>query len=134
MYLSPPAPIQPFDTGQVNAGGLIAIQQAPPTNFAGHFRLAVFPAGLPVGVRFALIDAVDGAVRFPPIDAMLGVSNRVESELLVVDGPEWYRSFCHTKPDASALCSVGETVYYRWTGAQLVALDSVPWQADSGQR
>jgi hypothetical protein len=92
-------------------------------SFAGRYTVVEWGCGSPCQ-SFAIVDARTGRVTFGPASLTVGASYRLDSELLIADPPERWLESC----GADATDAVGgnaSSIYYRWDGRRLVALDSL---------
>ena len=100
-------------------------------NFAGHYVVHTWQAGLPLGYLCAIVDARSGEARITTLDSMVGVSTRVDSELIVVDPPEKVRALLDNAM-LTQLRGAAWTKYYRWNGVDFIALDSIKVYPNAG--
>ena len=91
-------------------------------NFAGQFTVVTWGCGTACTQR-SVVDVRSGAVYFAPF-ALVAVSYRLDSRLLIVDPPEEIRAFHggECPPDAW----LKESHYYEWTGTQLTLVHTLP--------
>ncbi|HEU0013483.1 MAG TPA: hypothetical protein VFQ45_07350 [Longimicrobium sp.] len=92
-------------------------------NFAGHYTVVEWGCGSPCHA-YAIVDARTGRVAYMADEpAALGVGHRLDSEMLVVDPPGfWREAYGVNAPDVLT----ARAYYYRWDGERLVLLDSLP--------
>jgi hypothetical protein len=91
-------------------------------NFAGHFALVQWGCGSPCK-EFAVIDVATGRVWRPHVWMGLGASFRLNSKLVIVDGPEYWQDAWFPDDSAHAWMPT-HAFYYVWEGDSLRLLDS----------
>ena len=85
-------------------------------NFAGHYTVAKWGCGTQCQY-VAIIDARNGNVYFAPFNTSYGISFRLNSRLLITEPPGELDKVFGEAPNRPV-----DSVYFKWTGKQLVLL------------